>query len=80
MKGIVRWFSPAKGFGFIYSKEHGGDIFVHVSGIKPKDGELKILRCEDQVEFDLVQEVKGFAAKNVTVVKKGTQNGNTKFE
>jgi CspA family cold shock protein len=76
MKGIVRWFSPAKGFGFIYSKEHGGDIFVHTSGIKAEDGGLKILHAEDRVEFEPVKEVKGFAAKNVTVVKKGTQNGN----
>jgi CspA family cold shock protein len=76
MLGKVRWFSPQKGFGFIYSKEHGGDIFVHVSGILPSNG-LKILHCDDLVEFEPVKEVRGFKALNVTVVKKGIQNGNS---
>ena len=75
MKGIVRWFSPAKGFGFIYSKEHGGDIFVHASGIISSNG-MKILHAEDVVEFEPVKEVRGFKAEKVTVVRKGTQNGN----
>ncbi|MHC4988071.1 MAG: cold-shock protein, partial [Planctomycetota bacterium] len=27
-KGVVKWFDPRKGFGFIQN-EYGSDVFVH---------------------------------------------------
>jgi CspA family cold shock protein len=32
--GVVKWFDPAKGFGFIVPSQGGGDIFVHASALK----------------------------------------------
>jgi CspA family cold shock protein len=31
--GTIKWFSNAKGFGFIISEDCEGDIFVHYSEI-----------------------------------------------
>ena len=36
MKGTVKWFDSAKGYGFIKTEE-GSDIFVHYTGMN-KDG------------------------------------------
>ncbi|KXZ40667.1 cold-shock DNA-binding protein family [Alkalithermobacter thermoalcaliphilus JW-YL-7 = DSM 7308] len=61
--GVVKWFNPEKGFGFITSDE-GEDIFVHVSAIKEK-GEKKDLEEGQNVFFDVVNGVKGPQAANV---------------
>jgi CspA family cold shock protein len=65
MKGTVKWFNNAKGYGFI-GREDGPDVFVHYSAIS-SDG-YKSLQEGDQVEFEIAQGQKGPQAANVTKV------------
>lgn len=60
--GRVKWFSNAKGFGFI-EQEGGPDVFVHYSSIA-KEG-YKTLEEGDVVTFEIAQGEKGTQATNV---------------
>jgi len=62
-KGKVKWFNNQKGFGFIIPDEGEGDVFVHYSMIQG-DG-YKTLMAGEEVEYDLIQGVKGDQAQNV---------------
>ena len=50
MIGIVKWFSPDKGYGFIRDQE-GKDYFVHYSGINGEG--YRNLDEGQEVEFEL---------------------------
>ena len=62
MKGTVKWFNNAKGYGFI-GRETGPDVFVHYSAITAEG--YKSLQEGDQVEFEIAQGPKGPQAANV---------------
>jgi len=63
VRGRVKWFSDAKGYGFIES-ESGKDVFVHHSAIKMEG--FKTLSEGQEVEFDEASGPKGPQATNVT--------------
>jgi CspA family cold shock protein len=64
-KGIVKWFSEKKGYGFI-EKEDGEDVFVHHSAINAPG--FKTLEAGDRVTFDIEPGSRGPKAANVTKV------------
>ena len=64
-QGKVKWFSDAKGFGFI-QQEGGPDVFVHHTAIQ-SDG-FRTLAEGDAVEFETKEGPKGLQAANVRKV------------
>jgi len=62
MKGTVKWFNDAKGYGFI-TQSGGDDVFVHFSAIISDD--FRTLAEGDEVEFDLQQTDRGLQAAKV---------------
>lgn len=66
-KGIVKWFSDQKGYGFISPDDGSKDLFVHHSKIVMKG--YRKLEENDVVQFDIEQTPKGEQATNVTKVE-----------
>ena len=65
LKGTVKWFNNAKGYGFL-GRDDGPDVFIHYSSIATEG--YKSLQEGDKVEFEIVQGQKGPQAANVTKV------------
>ena len=62
-RGIVKWFSRLKGFGFIETEAGEGDVFVHYSAIEGEG--YRNVNEGDYVDFDEVDVGKGRQARNV---------------
>jgi len=61
--GVVKWFSPKKGYGFI-TMDDGQDVFVHYSAIAGTG--FRSLEEGEKVSFEVTQGPKGLQASNVS--------------
>ena len=50
--GIVKWFNPKKGYGFISPEDGDKDAFVHITAVQGAG--LDTLNEGDKVEYELV--------------------------
>ena len=61
--GTVKWFNPAKGFGFIEPENGDKDVFVHVSAVEAAG--MGTLTEGQKVSYDVVSERGKTAAGNL---------------
>jgi CspA family cold shock protein len=61
--GTVKWFSDAKGFGFIKPDDGSEDLFAHFSEIQSAG--FKSLRENQKVSFEVRMGPKGKQASNI---------------
>ena len=62
--GTVKWFNPARGFGFIQPDDGSNDVFVHISALERSD--LAQLLEGQKLQFDVERSQNGkLAATNL---------------
>jgi CspA family cold shock protein len=65
--GTVKWFNPAKGFGFIEPSDGSKDAFVHISAVERAG--LATLNEGQKVEYEIVPGQGGkSSAENLVVL------------
>jgi CspA family cold shock protein len=65
--GTVKWFNPAKGYGFITPDDGSKDAFVHISVVERAG--LSTLQEGQKVEYELVPGRDGkLSAENIKLL------------
>ena len=71
--GKIKWFNPAKGYGFIENGTGGKDVFLHVSALE-KAG-IDTLKEGEEIEFEIGDNKGKENAVNIKKVEhEGTDN------
>ena len=66
--GTVKWFNPAKGYGFIEPEDGSKDAFVHISAVERAG--LSSLREGQKVSYELQAGQNGkSSAENLSIVE-----------
>lgn len=66
-KGTVKWFNPAKGYGFIQPVGGGKDEFVHISAVERAG--ISSLNEGQAIEYEVVENRGKSSAENLKVVR-----------
>ncbi len=65
--GTVKWFNPAKGFGFIEPEDGANDAFIHISAVERAG--LSSLNEGQKVSYELQAGQNGkSSAENLSVI------------
>jgi CspA family cold shock protein len=64
--GTVKWYNPAKRFGFIKPDDGTNDVFVHVSALEQAG--LAMLDEGQRLQYDLAENKGKMSAVNLKIV------------
>lgn len=72
VKGIIKWFDPTKGYGFIVPDDQRGDILIHSTCLKQAG--RSTAREGSTIECEVVRRSKGLQALRVIDIDESTAN------
>lgn len=68
LSGIVKWFNPNKGYGFIQPEDGSNDVFVHISSLERAG--INFLEEGQNVGYELNTHRGKTSAVNIKLIKK----------
>lgn len=64
--GVVKWFNPTKGFGFVQPDQGGSDVFIHISALERAG--LSTLNEGQKLSYELATNKGRTSAVNLKLV------------
>ena len=64
--GIVKWFNPEKGYGFVSTGNGSKDMFIHRSAVEA--AKLNTLEENQKIEFDIEEKQGKTSAININLI------------
>ncbi len=64
--GVVKWFNPTKGYGFIKPDNSDKDVFVHITAVQKAN--IHSLNEGDKVSFEIEANKGKDSAVNLKVI------------
>ena len=64
-RGVVKWFNPTKGYGFIQPQAGGKDVFVHISAVERAG--LTTLNEGQHLEYEIEENCGKTSAVNLKI-------------
>ena len=64
--GIVNWFNPTKGYGFVQPESGSSDVFVHISALEAAG--IANLNEGQRVSYELVTNKGKVSASNLKLL------------
>lgn len=64
--GIVKWFNPTKGYGFIQPEAGGADVFVHITAVQSAG--INQLNEGQRVSYELTTNKGKTSAANLKLI------------
>jgi|SRR6185437_13236424 CspA family cold shock protein len=66
LDGVVKWYDPARGFGFVLPNDGGKDIFVHITALR-RSG-IEMLEPGQPVRMMVAQARRGREAASIELI------------
>jgi CspA family cold shock protein len=66
LDGVVKWYDPARGFGFVLPNDGGKDIFVHITALR-RSG-IEMLEPGQPVRMTVAQARRGREAASIELI------------